>query len=475
MSGSDNLLFKNSLIYAMGDIIPKVLNLITFPILTQHLASSEFGVVNYVNSVELFLSIITLLGLNTYYLVHYYKVTDERQKRDLLGNLSIFLLIVNVLFTIISFIAGQRLFSAIGSEISFFPFIAMGVMSNFFGLFSILPSALFRLKENPLPLTVINVVKGAAIMFATCIVVVKHPSAATVLGIKVFVTFLFSIVFIVITVKNCNFTINWNQIKQALLFSLPLVPGSLAYYFSSMSDRILIEKYLSTTELGIYSAATTIGLILNIVSNGAYRSFEPHFFKTYGQQAFVEDFIKIRNTLLFAILIAGFCLSVYAREFYMIFSNEEYYSAYRYVPFIVWGVTFSSMSLMYSTVLTAQKKTKTNAMVSIIVAACSLCLNMLLLPRFGIIAAACINAMVFFFSYILEKSFSKLRNVQIARPVLAMLTSAILMVLLIRYVVYDNIWVSITVKTIFAIVLLFINSVLLKVNIFSLIRGLFTK
>ena len=94
---STGKLIKNTTIYAVGDIIPKLFGFITFPILTKNIAPAEYGILNYINSIDVFIVAAGLLCLNTYYLVYYFKVGGDKEQRSLLGNLSLFI-IANYLF-----------------------------------------------------------------------------------------------------------------------------------------------------------------------------------------------------------------------------------------------------------------------------------------------------------------------------------------------------------------------------------------
>ena len=58
MESDSKGLIKNTAIYAIGDIIPKLLSFIVFPVLTSYLSPADYGIVNYVNTFNLFFSII---------------------------------------------------------------------------------------------------------------------------------------------------------------------------------------------------------------------------------------------------------------------------------------------------------------------------------------------------------------------------------------------------------------------------------
>lgn len=401
-------LAKNTVIYAMGDILPKLLNFITFPILTHYLSPGEYGIANYVNSIELLLAILTFLGLKTYYLVHYFKVGNEIEQKKLLGNLTIVVLFLNFLLCTALMVVGANLFAIIGGGVNFFPYIALGVFANFFSIFGTLPCALYRVRENPMPLTILNVVRGVLIMVATIFFIPSYPSSVTVLSIKLSINICFAIFFFYITCRNAIFKLNFLQLQHAFAFSLPLVPGDIAYYFSTMSDRIMIEKYLSVSDLGIYSTAMTLAGILNLLSYGFYRAIEPYFFKTYGQVKFRDSFRKIRDVFLIFILFVALGLSLFSQLFMQIMTSEAYHSSYLLVPPLCIGVVLSSLSMMYSTVMTAQSKTKLNGFISVLCAIVSVVLNILLLPYIGLIAAVTANVVVNLINYLLCRKYASL-------------------------------------------------------------------
>lgn len=101
-----NKILKNTTIYAIGDIIPRIVSFFIFPILTSYLSPADFGIVNYVNVINVFLSMVSLLCVNVYYLVHYYRLDSQIERKRLLGNLSLFVIGINVWFTLIVCVIG---------------------------------------------------------------------------------------------------------------------------------------------------------------------------------------------------------------------------------------------------------------------------------------------------------------------------------------------------------------------------------
>lgn len=390
--GNSSIL-KHTTIYAIGDIIPKIVNFIFFPILTRYLSPADYGIINYVNSFNAFVLILSVLCLNTYYMVYFNKVQTEDERKKLLGSLSLFVVILNVVVTLVLLVCGNLWFDKISENIPFYPYMVIGLFINLFNSIAVMPLATLRMEENVKTYTILSVSKAILITVCTFLsVVFIAPNATSALLSQMIVIMVYAVLFIVFTSKNAIITLNKYYIKEGLKFSLPLVPGSLAYYAVTMSDRIFINKYLSLFDLGIYSTASTLALILVTISTGAYRAFEPYVFKLPDNSSKEDAIKKLFKNYFLAVLFFALGISLFAKEFLVFFADEKYHIAYKYVPLILIGTIFTSLSLLFSTVIISNGQTIINSLVSIIGGAISVSLNILFL-RYGVIFA-CITSMV---------------------------------------------------------------------------------
>lgn len=468
-------LIKNTTIYALGDIIPRLLGFISFPILTHYLTPSDYGIVNYINALTTFLLVCCFLCTNTYYLVHFYRCKDEIAQKKLLGNLSTFIIGFNLLILLLFFLFGSQIFSLFGSNIPFFPYIIIGVLTNFFNIFSILPAALYRLLEKPLFLTILNVSRGIITLILTLILVIYFKfSALGVLYSGLVVNIIFAFIFLYSTRNHIIWNFNYLQIKEILIFSLPLVPGSLAYYITTISDRILIDKYLNLNDLGIYGTAATLALILNIFSYGAYKAFEPFIFKSWGQEDFLKIFEKVRNSFVYVLLIGVLCLTLFSKEFFQIMSSSKFHGAYFYVPMIIIGIYSSSIRMLYATVITAQSKTKMNSAVSIIGATISIVLNILLLPKYGLICAALVSSLALTVESFILMKYAKL-DISHQQPLLGFTIASAFIFLFVYMVNIDGIIVSILIKSLVLLIAVLLLSKNFSMSPIKLVAGLVKK
>lgn len=380
---------KNTIVYAIGDIVPKILAFILFPVLTRFMTPADYGIVNYVNSLAAFLLVFSILSLNTYYLVNYHKCQTDAERERLLGGLTVFVFGYNILVVLFFATAGYFYARYFDNKIPFYPFILVGILANFFNTFSLLPFASYRVKGKARHFAMVNIAKNVLQLLLTVFMVVALKLSARGVLYSILITnVFFCIFFVVYTFRNAILNFNFELIKKALVFSLPLVPGALAYLFINLLDRIIIARFLTLNDLGLYGTAATLGFLINIVSTGFYQAFEPHIFKHYHKPNFVDDFQRLRKLLLFVLLTVSLAIALYSQEFLYYMSGKGFRNAYLYVPFLLLGGVFAGMNMLYSTIITASGRTRANSFNIIIGCIVSVGANLVLVPLIGIWGAA---------------------------------------------------------------------------------------
>jgi O-antigen/teichoic acid export membrane protein len=68
-----------------------------------------------------------------------------------------------------------------------------------------------------------------------------------------------------------------------LRFGLPLAPHALAGAVLASADRFAVASHLGSGPLGIYGAASQLGLIVNVVADAAFKAYTPSMYRLLGQ------------------------------------------------------------------------------------------------------------------------------------------------------------------------------------------------
>ena len=235
----------------------------------------------------------------------------------------------------------------------------------------------------------------------------------------------FAIIYFSIILKHGKINLDLKQIKSALKFSLPLLPGAISYLALTSIDRIILERYVSLEIIGIYNIAYTIAMAMNMIIQSFYKAIEPNVFQKYSddsnQTSFLFYMTKMNNIYNFALYVGALALAVFSEEALMIVASEKFYKAASYVPFVLVGVIFSGRNLLMGCVLTAEKRSVISGISTMLGAMISLVLNLLLIPKVGVIAAPIALSISYLFMNIFLKIVTRIKFFNNWQDLVAML------------------------------------------------------
>ena len=404
---STNKLAKETGIYTLGEIAPRIISFFLLPVYTNYLSPSDYGIINYTNSIVIFLFVLGSLSLNSYVLRFYYGKKTEKEKKKLIGNIYLFIGFINFLILAIAWLIVPLIIEKYNIKIPWKPYFQLALINNFLDGFSIIPLVFYRVKQKAKLFVKLSLGRALLQFLITffLIVVLKKGIIGNYLG-KFISVFIYVFIYWVVIKKEAILNINIKQIKEGLKFSLPLIPGALAFLVLNISDRIILERYVSLFDIGIYSVAYTLAFALNMIIQSGYKALEPEFYKRFLQPGFFHFAKKVQSNFLFLIFTLAMFLTLFSQEFFKIMTSDNYYKGYLLVPVIIIGALMSGQNVIFRTILTAEKKTKIVGFSSIIGAGINLTVNLLLIPLWGIYAAAISSSISYCFMNVY--SFSKM-------------------------------------------------------------------
>ena len=391
-----SLFFKNTVIFTIGEVLPKLLSFILLPIYLKYFSPSDYGVIAYTSSVFSILPIISSLGLASYVLRFYFDEKNEISKRKLVGNVFSFITIVNVVIFMLGIIYLPMLLNICNIKVQWDPYFKFSFIAFSLDIFTIIPLVLFRVKQDAKTYVIFNTSK-VILQYIVIIFFVFYLNLGLVgfyLG-NLVALIPFALISIFFMMKYTVLNLNIKKLNEGLRFSLPLIPGSLAFLLLNSGDRIFLEQYVSLNDLGIYNISATIALSLNLVVSSIYKAAEPEIFIRYSNDSFTLFIDKFKRILLFFIYISAIVLAFFTRDIVQLIS-ADYDRVYLYVPIILISVLMSGSNIIYNGILGAEKNTKSIGSAVIFGAFVSFTLNYFLIPNYGLSGAAISSSIAFF-------------------------------------------------------------------------------
>ncbi len=364
-------------------ILQKGVNVITTPIFTRLLSTSEYGQYNVFNSWLQITTIIVSLNISAG-VFHQGLVKFEDDSKRFASSMQGLSTTLTIIWLIV-YLPFYKYWNSLLSltTIQVLSMILLIWLSAIIGFWSAEQRNRYKYK------TLIAVTLTASILSPVLsITLIKNSEdkvTARILG-SVIIAFIVYIPLYIIQLKKGKQFFSGYYWKYAILFNLPLVPHYLSQVVLSSSDRIMIERMVSDSAAGIYSLAYSLALILTILNNALLQTLNPWVYQKIKSKE-INKIAPIAYASLIGIAVINLLLICVAPEIIKIFAPLEYYEAIWVVPPVTISVFFMYCYDMFAKFEFYYEKRFFITLASIIGAALNIVLNFIFIKKYGYIAA----------------------------------------------------------------------------------------
>jgi O-antigen/teichoic acid export membrane protein len=383
-----NKFFKNSILYTLGSMMTPLIGLIMLPVYTNYLTPSEYGIMTTIQTLMGMLQLILLLSLHGAITRFFYDFLNEPEKqREYLGSIFTFVVlfssILSTLLLSLKTIIGNILFEQIPVDPYFIYLVGLAWVSSL----SALSMALFRAQEKAGQFILINIVKAFFIASITAYLIISKGLGPDIaLMVQLLVTLIIVVISFGIQRKYLRITINLSYVKQSLLFSIPLLPHVASGWIISSSDRVILEKFVDISNLGIYSLAVQVSMVLALFYTSVNNALVPRYTKLRkeGNEVKADRLLKMFGVIVTAFGIISIPFAMLAIKF---FTSSQYSEAFMLTPLLLIGQIIKGYYFIPVAKLFYVKKTRAIASSSTVAAIVSILVNLLAIPIIGIYGA----------------------------------------------------------------------------------------
>jgi O-antigen/teichoic acid export membrane protein len=183
-------------------------------------------------------------------------------------------------------------------------------------------------------------------------------------------------------------SVSWQTIRTMLRFCLPLVPTTICWWITGVSDRFMVEAMCSAELNGLYSVAYKIpNLLIYAISifDSAWKLSVSSEDDPEACSSFYTRVWRIYTTLAF---LGGGALILTCRLFAGLLFAGDFVQAWVYIPILTYATVFCALCTFLSSVYFASRKTVWSMITAIVGAGMNLTLNFLLIPDYGAMGAS---------------------------------------------------------------------------------------
>ena len=381
----------SSVIYIVGDVLTRGISFLLIPFYTQVLTPAEYGNFGVLLSFISFLNILFSFQLGSALTVNFFRTKHEQRTR-LISTIWLLILIFSVCMSIL-FLIGAEWVGMLFQGIANYDFLLV-VGVSFFVTFSIVPQTLLRLRQQALKLVSVSVFIYLLGVVAGIFHVVRYDSGETGLLLGMFFANLFSVIpYIVILKNDIRITFSKKLAYQSLLISLPILPHMLSHWGLNLMDRVILQAYLPLSDVGIYHLGYQLGAAFQIIVIAINNAWTPFFLENFSQPSKWQSIKYFSSWLVFIQIWIALFLVLFLPMIVRLVFSDEYFTSAIVIPWVVLGFVFVVFYQYWINILLYFKKTSLIPIATGISALVNLTLNLVLVPRYGYIAAA-INTVI---------------------------------------------------------------------------------
>ena len=381
---------KETLIYGTSTILARMLNFFLVPFYTYYLITSDYGIIATVFAFMALFNIIYQYGMDQAYL----RFAEDTKTKDTFSTPLLAVCGSSVLLSILIYFLSPVLaaFLGIGAQNAYLIKYCVFILA--FDALNIVPFAKLRFEHRAWHFVLVRsasiIVNVAGNICALTLFNwgVKGVFAAGILASLTSLILLFPVV-----KESFVFRFDKNLFKQMFKFSWPFIPAGLASILVNVIDKPLLSHLTSLADVGVYQANFKIGIFMMLIVSMFDQAWRPFFIQEAKEPNAKQTFAEI-FTWSFALLGWVFLglsllmpLIIQTNIFGLNLINRAYWGGLKIIPFVVGGYFFYGCYINFMVAPVLTKKTTVLMKITLLGAAVSILVNILVVPRIGILGA----------------------------------------------------------------------------------------
>ena len=408
---------KRSLIISLGKIGSKLVGFILLPIYTKEIAVNDYGVLGLLELIELVGVQVLAVGLHQALLRWLSLSKEEAEKKSIVFTIFICLMVVGLLSVLVIVSTKENLSVLLfGNPIYSNYLIYVFISISFINLAKI-SQTILRVEERTVLYTI-----SILVQFIVSVILNIYFVAILKLGVEgVLLAYVISsgVLFLILfpfLVSRSRLKFDIPVLREMMIFSYPFILTAISATILQMGDRYLLSKLSSLTEVGLYSLGYKFSNVLKIFIIDSFLLGFP----IIGWQVVKnnekprEFFSKIFTYFIFALIWISLVISVYAKGIiHLVALNKSYWDSYLVIPYLLVGVIMLGWAYFSFFILQIPKKTKHISVILTVAAVVNIGINLLLIPKYGMMGAAysriISNFIAMVLAYILAQKYYEIK------------------------------------------------------------------
>ncbi|MDZ7336675.1 MAG: flippase [candidate division KSB1 bacterium] len=387
MKNAISIIAKNTIFILLSKFIDPLISLLLVISIARLLGVNGLGQYSFVKATFTIFLVISTLGLEQLI------TRDVAKNKQAAALYLINLGVLNIIFSIVMAVSMSLFvyFSHYPPEVVTASIIMSSALiaASFSNSIHAVFGAFERFEFNAMLISGENIVR----VMAAVIALLLGGGLVTVIVIITATRFLGSIMGLFLIHKKIiplkwyfDFRFLWRQIKAVPTFSLISI-FSVIYW---RLDVIMLSKFCGMTEVGIYSAAFRIMEIIKAIPLSVKQALFPVKARKFASDKSILSSLANRSIkyLMIILLPIAMMITLVAHKLMLLFYGNQFQAGAVVLQILIWTIVPYGIAMMLANVLVTSGNQRIDLWANIFGVAANLMLNLVLIPRMGVIGAS---------------------------------------------------------------------------------------
>jgi O-antigen/teichoic acid export membrane protein len=389
----------------LSELISRASALITFPIMAHYLGTEGYGINAQVNTLISFLVPITSLGLGFGIVRTLAGNNDRTYVSSRIISTLLVTLFTSSLCAAIVFIAAPQINNTLIKVDGAETIVRWSAPLITLSSIELLLKDYFRARLRIVAFSVIQIIQTVIYVAAVAAILLSGHGLLMVIQVWVAIKLAFDITYLTYLTRQNELRFDAPLIPRPELMALihygvPIMIAGLGTWFTQVGDRWVIGYYLDASQVGVYNAVYTFASLISALGSPFWSPLYPLMAAAYNQ----NDPEKLKNTcklymnLFCSIGVPAFLgLTVLSNELLTRFGTDSF-AANPMIFLLIAAAIFLDQIATHGYYLAyILNQTIFLRNLTLVTAVINLLLNLLLVPRIGILGAALATFVAYLF------------------------------------------------------------------------------
>lgn len=383
---SNTSIFKNSSWIIGTKIFQLILGFVVTALTTRYLGPNNYGYIEYVGAFVAFVTSFASLGINDVILK---ELIDHKDKEGEYLGTALTLRIISSTLSIICLVSIISILNPNDFELILVAFIqSLSLLFQSFEIFNYWYHSQLHSKISSIIATVAYLI---TIIYRIFLLVFQK----NVVWFASITTFEMTITAILLLASyrinhGLSLKFNKNIVRSLINKSHHFIYSGLMIAIYSQMDKIMIEHWLSKSDVGLYSSTTSLSSMWGFVLAAIIQSFYSPIVeaKKSDENLYIERIINLYSIIIWISILVSLFITIFSKQILFIAYGEAYIPATNCLRIVSWFTGLAYLGSARAPWMLCENNQKYQKYILCIGCLVNMIFNALLIPNFGIEGAA---------------------------------------------------------------------------------------